>query len=255
MWSQVARMPQVHWDIENVLIAKALGGCGIHNAMLYVRALPSDVERWGLKNWTWNTVLDTYIAAENFTAGPASEHHGSSGPIQTAQPYHVDDLSRRFLDACTEMGIPSTKDFNAPTGRYGSGIYHFNIRDGVRDGAARAYLGPVMKTRSNLHVLLGTEVKRLVLDRNRVVGMVTKSTAGAEVTHSFQIHSKVVVTAGAIQSPKLLMVSGIGPEDVLSRHGIPVQLHAPGVGQNLQDHPAVAVAYELLDEKEQFDFR
>ncbi|GLE08853.1 hypothetical protein PINS_up020305 [Pythium insidiosum] len=157
-WTNVANTPALHWDYPDVNVAKALGGCGIHNAMLYVRALPSDLHRWGMSKWTWKKALELYTHMEDFD-GPSSEFHGDSGIVRTSPPSLADSLSLAFVEASEEIGIPRTDDFNAPHGRHGVGFYHFNTRDGVRESAARRFVGPMLKEgRSNFHLLLNTEV-------------------------------------------------------------------------------------------------
>lgn len=194
-WTSVANTPALHWAYPDVNVAKALGGCGIHNAMLYgawsckcerkneitlhrrllvdywwygfvfvvVRALPSDLESWQMDKWTWKEALKIYMAIEDFD-GPNSSYHGTHGFVRTSPPAFKTNLSKEFIEACEQVGIPSTSDFNKPGGRYGAGYYHFNIRDGVREGAAKTFLGPILdsktaeSTRSNLRLMLDTTV-------------------------------------------------------------------------------------------------
>ncbi|KAJ0411851.1 hypothetical protein ATCC90586_003004 [Pythium insidiosum] len=157
-WTNVANTPSLHWNYPDVNVAKALGGCGIHNAMLYVRALPSDLHRWSMNKWTWKKALELYTRMEDFD-GPRSDFHGHAGIVRTSPPSLADTLSSAFVDTCEEIGIPRTDDFNAPNGRHGVGFYHFNTRDGVRESAARRFIGPMLKEgRANFHLLLNTEV-------------------------------------------------------------------------------------------------
>ncbi|KAJ0408261.1 hypothetical protein P43SY_004419 [Pythium insidiosum] len=157
-WTNVANTPSLHWNYPDVNVAKALGGCGIHNAMLYVRALPSDLHRWSMSKWTWKKALELYTRMEDFD-GPRSDFHGHAGIVRTSPPSLADPLSSAFVDTCEEIGIPRTNDFNAPNGRHGVGFYHFNTRDGVRESAARRFIGPMLKEgRTNFHLLLNTEV-------------------------------------------------------------------------------------------------
>ncbi|EQC30437.1 hypothetical protein SDRG_12011 [Saprolegnia diclina VS20] len=246
-WSDVSRMASFHWAVPGVFVAKALGGCGIHNAMLYVRALPSDIAAWGLApTWTWATALAIYLATEAFD-GPSVAHHGYNGIVQTSAPTQIDGLSNQFLAACAERGIPASSDFNAPDQRLGAGIYHFNIRHGMRESAAKAFLGPFINkkldaaTQARLHLRLNTTVERVALQDGVARGVHVRAAHG-----DLQfIASKrgVVLTAGAIHTPKLLTLSGIAPKDVLRDLGIPVAVDLPLVGRNLQDHPAIALTY------------
>merc|ERR1712070_565398 len=149
-WSTVAHMNQYEWDIEGAGIAKALGGCGVHNAMLYVRALQEDIEKWNVTTWDWETVLAYYKQLENFLSDPSGKDvdtqiHGINGPMTTSPPPYVDEVSPYFLEACKTKGYQMTNDFNRPNNRLNTaGFYHFNIRDGVRDSAAKTMLSPLL---------------------------------------------------------------------------------------------------------------
>lgn len=128
-----------------------------------VRALPSDLERWQMDKWTWEEALDIYMTIEDFD-GPNSSYHSTQGFLRTSPPAVETALSNEFIEACEELGIPRTADFNAPGGRYGAGYYHFNTRDGVRESAAKAFLGPMLdtktgkSTKSNFRLMLDTTV-------------------------------------------------------------------------------------------------
>ncbi|KDO30520.1 hypothetical protein SPRG_04421 [Saprolegnia parasitica CBS 223.65] len=246
-WSDVSRMASFHWDVPGVFVAKALGGCGIHNAMLYVRALPSDIAAWGLApTWTWATALAIYLATEAFD-GPRVAHHGYDGIVQTSAPAQIDGLSNQFLAACAQRGIPASSDFNAPDQRLGAGIYHFNIRHGMRESAAKAFLGPFINkkldaaTRARLHVRLNTTVERVSLQDGVARGVHVR--AAHDELQFIASKRGVVLTAGAIHTPKLLTLSGLAAKEVLRDLGIPVAVDLPLVGRNLQDHPAIAMTY------------
>ncbi|OQS00684.1 choline dehydrogenase [Achlya hypogyna] len=246
-WSDVSRLTDYHWNVPNVLIAKALGGCGIHNAMLYVRALPSDIVAWGLApTWTWPKALAIYLATEAF-AGPKVEHHGYDGIVQTSAPTQMDGLSNQFLAACTQRGVPTSSDFNAPNERLGAGTYHFNIRHGMRESAAKAFLGPFIakklpeEVHNRLHLWLNTTVERVDLEGGVAKGVFVHTANGG--TQYIASKRGVVLTAGAIHTPKLLTLSGVAAANVLEALDIPVQVDAPLVGGNLQDHPAIAMTF------------
>lgn len=132
VWSTVAHYQDFHWDVKDAMIAKGLGGCGIHNAMLYVRALERDFDAWNMTEagWTWERVLEIYKELEDWD-GPPAPWHGKGGPIKTSPPLYIDPLASYFLEACRVMGLPISDDFNAPGGRMGASYYHFNIRDGA----------------------------------------------------------------------------------------------------------------------------
>ncbi|KAE8976127.1 hypothetical protein PF011_g24182 [Phytophthora fragariae] len=249
-WTNVANTPSLHWAYPDVNVAKALGGCGIHNAMLYVRALPSDLERWQMDKWTWEEALDIYMQIEDFD-GPNSSYHSTKGFVRTS-PLAVESmLSNEFIEACEQLGIPRTTDFNAPGGRYGAGYYHFNIRDGVRESAAKAFLGPMLdsktgeSTKSNFRLMLDTTVTRIRINDNNVTeGVEVRFRNGTEQLIRLAEHGEVIVTAGAINTPKVLMLSGIGNRDALRKVGLPLKKHLPRVGMNLQDHPVVGMTFE-----------
>ncbi|CAI5702359.1 hypothetical protein KXD40_005220 [Peronospora effusa] len=249
-WTNVANTPQVHWAYPDVNVAKALGGCGIHNAMLYVRALPSDLDSWQLEKWSWEEALAIYMAIEDFD-GPNSSYHSTKGFVRTSPPAYKTNFSKEFIEACEQVGIPRTMDFNKPGGRYGAGYYHFNTRDGVRESAANTFLGPILdsntgeSTRSNFRLMLDTVVTRIKINEKNV-------TEGVEVRYgngTVQIirlaeHGEIIVTAGAINTPKILMLSGLGHRDTLKKAGLPLKKHLPQVGMNLQDHPVVGMTFE-----------
>ncbi|KAG6613983.1 putative choline dehydrogenase [Phytophthora cinnamomi] len=249
-WTNVANTPSLHWAYPDVNVAKALGGCGIHNAMLYVRALPSDLERWQIDKWTWEEALTIYMAIEDYD-GANSSFHSTGGFVRTSPPALEAPLTSEFIEACMELGIPRTADFNAPGGRYGAGYYHFNTRDGVRESAAKAFLGPILdsktakSTRSNFRLMLDTTVTKIrINDDNVTEGVEVRYRNGTEQLIRLAEHGEVIVTAGAINTPKILMLSGIGNSDTLKKVGLPLKKHLPRVGMNLQDHPVVGMTFE-----------
>ncbi|KAL4146991.1 hypothetical protein PRNP1_010747 [Phytophthora ramorum] len=249
-WTNVANTPSLHWAYPDVNVAKALGGCGIHNAMLYVRALPSDLERWQMQGWTWEKTLEIYMSIEDYD-GPNSTFHSTRGFVRTSKPAMKMDFSSDFLEACEELGIPRTDDFNAPGGRYGAGYYHFNTRDGVRESAAKAFLGPMLdsktaqSTRSNFKLMLDTTVTRIRINEQNVTeGVEVRYGNGTVQLIRLAAHGEVIVTAGAINTPKILMLSGLGNRDTLKKAGLPLKKHLPRVGMNLQDHPVVGMTFE-----------
>lgn len=244
-WTNIANTPRFHWDVKDANIVRMLGGCGVHNAMLYVRALPKDLENWNMSGWTWEKAFNYYLQLEDYD-GANSSYHSKGGPIRTSAPTYVDDASWRFLDGCIEAGIPKTEDFNAPGQRSGAGMYDFNTREGKRDSAAKAFLGPIISgeiERPNLKIMLNTEVKRVIIEDNTAIGV--------DVIHN-RVHNEsiytskrgqVILTAGAIHTPKLLTLSGIGEKELLQDLNIPVKKELSRVGLNLQDHPVIAMAY------------
>ncbi|TDH72372.1 hypothetical protein CCR75_003400 [Bremia lactucae] len=249
-WTNVANTPSLHWAYPDVNIAKALGGCGIHNAMLYIRALPSDLERWNMKNWTWEKALSIYMAIEDFD-GPNSSFHGVGGSVRTSPPALASDGSKEFIEACTEVGIPRTMDFNGPNGRFGVGYYHFNTRNGVRDSAAKTFLGPILNSktfkskRDNFQLMLDTTVTKIGINNENVTqGVEVRFFDGTTQLIRLAKHGEVILTAGAINTPKILMLSGLGNHATLRNAGLQTKKHLPRVGMNLQDHPVVGMVFE-----------
>ncbi|MGY6518193.1 MAG: GMC family oxidoreductase [Lysobacteraceae bacterium] len=212
---------------------KVLGGSSSINAMCYIRGHRDDYQEWarlGATGWGWEDVLPYFIRSEHNTRG-ASAWHGDAGPLWVDDLRHTNPLSAAFIDAAGQAGLPINPDFNGPE-QAGFGWYQVTQRNGARCSSATAYLRPV-RGRPNLRVLTGAQAESVVFDglvatgvRFRRKGRVLQARARREV----------VLSGGAINSPQLLMLSGIGPAQELARHGIPVRLGLPGVGGNLQDH-------------------
>ncbi len=217
---------------------RALGGSSAINAMLYVRGQPQDYDGWadlGAEGWDWASVLPWFIRAERNQRG-ASPLHGAAGALQVADQSAPFALSRAFVDACAQAGLPENRDFNGPV-QEGAGLYQVTQfwegpRRGERCSAAAAWLFPALG-RANLAVLTGALVDRITVTEGRATGAIVRM---GRRTLTLRARREVILTAGAFGSPAILLRSGIGPEDELRAHGIaPVQV-LPGVGQNLQDH-------------------
>ncbi len=220
---------------------KVLGGSSSMNAMVYIRGHPNDYDQWrklGNEGWSFFEVLPYFKKAENQERG-ASQYHGTGGPLSVADLRSINPISRAFVDACVEIGFRCNDDFNGPV-QEGVGFYQVTQRRGKRHSAADAYLKPVLN-RPNLNVRTDTRVTRLILEKARVVGVACSQSGKADQCHA---RREVLLCGGTINSPQLLMLSGIGPGDHLRAPGIQVVLDLPGVGRNLQDHPGVAVAYQ-----------
>ncbi|KAF0731473.1 hypothetical protein Ae201684P_006674 [Aphanomyces euteiches] len=245
-WNHVAHMETFHWNVPNTFLAKALGGCGIHNAMLYVRALREDIETWNMKpTWTWETANDIYLATEAFDGPKGLDFHGYNGRVQTTRPELTEPLSQAFLDGCKQLGFPTSSDFNAPGERLGAGWYHFNIRNGVRDSAAATFLQPLLENRPpNFQLALNSMVEKINIDEatGRAVSVNVRLSTGKSTT--IEANRAIVLTAGAVHTPKLLTLSGIASKDVLANLDIPVVADLPLVGNNLQDHPVIAMTFQ-----------
>jgi choline dehydrogenase-like flavoprotein len=212
---------------------RVLGGSSSINAMCYIRGVPGDYAEWahrsGDARWSWNGVLPYFRRAEDNSRG-SDELHAAGGPLGVQDLRHHNVLSRAFVDAAVAAGFPANADFNGAQ-QEGFGLYQVTQRNSARCSSATGYLDPA-RGRSNLHVVTGALVQRVVLERGRVAGVDYRR--GGRVVRAEA--AEVVLCGGAINSPQLLMLSGIGPADHLRGHGIGVALDLPGVGANLQDH-------------------
>ncbi|MFJ9419202.1 GMC family oxidoreductase [Streptomyces sp. NPDC101227] len=223
---------------------RTLGGCSATNAMVFLRGHRNDYDRWaasGCAGWGYDALLPYFRRLETVT-GRDPKFRGDGGPMRPA-PVRAEDanpLSGVFLDAAVAAGHPLTDDFNGAT-QEGAGWHDLSIADGSRQSTARAYLHPVRAGRPNLTVSTDSRARRLLFDGNRCTGVEFRR-AGQTVTA--RAHAEVIVSSGAVDSPRLLLLSGVGPADELRRAGVEVHHDLPGVGRNLHDHPLCPVVYE-----------
>ncbi|MBP9184925.1 MAG: choline dehydrogenase [Fuscovulum sp.] len=222
---------------------KALGGSSTINGMVYVRGNPGDFDHWadqpGLGHWSYRHCLPYFRRSETYSGG-GDAYRGDSGPLHVSRGRPESPLYQMFLDAALQAGHPATEDVNGYR-QEGFGYFDATIHDGRRESASRAYLHPAMKSRPNLTVVTGAMVGGIELQNGRA-SAVTYLSEGQ--TRKAQVGQEVILSAGAIQSPQLLMLSGIGPADELRRHGIAVHHDLRGVGQNLADHLEWIVSYK-----------
>jgi choline dehydrogenase len=240
--------PEPHVDNRELYIprGKSLGGSSSMNAMLYVRGRPLDYDLWeaqGAPGWGWDDVLPYFMRSEDNARG-ASEFHGSGGPLRVSEQRSPRPMNRRFLEASEAAGIPRSYDYNGPE-QDGAATFQVTQRDGKRWSAADGYLRPVMG-RPNLHVRTGAQVRRLELEGDRAVGVRIGGRFKREEV--VRAEREVILSAGAIQSPQLLLLSGIGPADDLRSAGVEARHDLTGVGRNLQDHPFVTVLFSVRDQ-------
>ena len=210
-----------------------LGGGSSVNAAIYIRGQRSDYDGWaqaGAAGWSYRDVLPYFRRAEG-NDRLSDAWHGTAGPLGVSDLRQITDLTRAFVRSAQEAGIPFTPDFNGARQR-GVGFNQTTTRNGRRCSAAVAYLRPALKT-GNLEIRTGCLVTRILFEGDRAVGVEYARSGRIEQARAAQ---EVILSAGAVQSPKLLMLSGIGPEAELQRHGIAVKHRLEGVGQNLQDH-------------------
>ena len=218
---------------------KLFGGCTSVNGTVYIRGHRSDYDEWaalGNDGWGYQEVLAAYKRHER-RASERSTFHGCGGELDVQKPGESNPLAHALVDAAVEAGHHRSNDFNGER-QDGFGIFELNQRNGVRLSSSRAFLHPVLN-RPNLKVFADTLVERINLRRTRATGVTIRHDAGR---HELTASTEIILAAGTVNSPQLLMLSGIGPTDVLRRCGIPVINELSGVGANLQDHPTVSVA-------------
>ena len=234
-------VPQTHLNNRKLYWprGRVLGGSSSINGMVYIRGHSSDYDRCaqtGLTGWGWSDVLPYFRRAENSERG-ADEFHGAGGPLHTSNRRHPLALSEVFVTAAVEAGIPHTDDFNGPQFE-GAGHYDATIKDGNRWSAARAYLTPVMN-RPNLEVRTGVQVERVLFSGGSAIGVRYTRGGRSETV----LARETILSGGAINSPQLLMLSGVGPAAAARALGIEVVHDSAAVGQNLQDHLDVIVQW------------
>ena len=219
---------------------KVLGGSSSINAMIYIRGNIADYDGWrnlGNQGWGFADVLPYFKKSENRERG-VSDFHGDGGPLNVADLALVNPLTRAFIAGAEEIGIAQNADFNGAT-QDGVGLYEVTQKNRQRHSAADAYLRAAL-ARPNLQVETGAHATRVLIENGRANGVAFLQNG---VEQQVAAASEVILAGGTVNSPQLLMLSGIGPAEPLSRLGIPVVRDVPGVGANLQDHPMVSVGY------------
>jgi len=217
---------------------KVLGGSSAINGLLYVRGQHEDYDRWrqrGNHGWGYDDVLPYFKKAEHQARG-ADDFHGVGGPLPVSELSHADPLSAAFIEAAAETGIPKNADFNGAT-QEGAGYFQTTTRHGRRASTAVAYLRPA-KSRTNLHIETAALAQRILFEGRRAVAVEYRK---GGVLRTARARKEILVCGGAYNSPQLLQLSGVGPAELLRRHGIDVVLDAAGVGSDLQDHLQVRV--------------
>jgi len=240
----LATEPEPHCDGRSLYVprGKGLGGSSAMNAMLYVRGHPLDYEGWaanGAEGWDWRGIRPYFLRAEDNARG-ASEHHAVGGPLRVEDERSPRALTGQFLESCAAAGIPRIDDYNGPE-QDGAALVQVTQRNGRRWSAADAYLRPARR-RDNLTVLSGAQVLGLELNGDRATGVRYVRRGRERVARAGR---EVILAAGAIGSPQLLLLSGIGPVEQLRELGIAVAAELPGVGENLQDHPYLTSVWDV----------
>jgi choline dehydrogenase len=215
---------------------KVLGGSSSINAMIVVRGNPHDYNDWKMPGWSFGEILPYFKKIETHPLGP-SEYHGDRGPLHVEVRRYTNPLTYAFIEAAVASGLERNDDFNGPN-QEGVGLFHVNQKNGARQSAATAYLRPALP-RPNLDVQTGARAHRVLFEGARAVGVEYRHHG---LMWRVRASRGVIVSSGSVQSPQLLMLSGLGPADQLRQHQIEVRQDLP-VGQNLWDHLALPVIW------------
>ncbi len=244
--------PEPHCDERSLYVprGRSLGGSSSMNAMVYVRGRPLDYDGWereGCPGWGWSDVLPYFLRAEHNERG-ASEFHAVGGPLNVADQRSPRPLDRDLIDASAAAGIPHVADYNGPE-QDGVSMFQVTQKNGRRWSTADAYLRPALR-RPNLEVRSGVQALGLELDGERVTGVRYRPRRGGE--RVARAEREVLLCAGAIGSPMLLLLSGIGNPEELAAAGVRARHELSGVGRNLQDHPFITCIWEVDDARTMF---
>ncbi|WP_414475566.1 GMC family oxidoreductase [Microvirga sp. M2] len=234
--------PGLNGRILNYPRGKVLGGSSAINAMIYMRGQREDYENWrqmGLPGWGWDDVKSVFRRHVDHCLG-VSEHHGIGGEWRVEEPRMRWDLLDTFIEAAVEAGIPRVSDFNTGDNE-GISYFHVNQKNGRRWSAARGFLKPAL-SRRNLRLETNTHATRILFEGKRAIGVEILQNGSLR---RIMARREVILSAGAIASPQLLQLSGIGDGAFLQHHGIDVVQHLPGVGENLQDHLQLRPIYKV----------
>jgi choline dehydrogenase len=216
---------------------KVLGGSSSINAMVYIRGNPLDYDGWGIPGWTWDDLLPYFVRSEDNERG-ASDLHGAGGPLAVSENRSGNLMSRAWVEAAVEAGLPRNEDFNGAA-QDGAGMYQVTQRGGMRCSAAVGYLHPAME-RPNLRVETYMLAHRVLFDGTRAVGV---EAARLGETHAYRAEREVLLCGGTYNSPQLLQLSGIGPGEHLTLREVPVVVDNPAVGESLSDHASVGFVW------------
>lgn len=227
---------QIYWPR-----GKTLGGSSSINGLIYIRGQREDYDHWaalGNTGWSYKDVLPYFIKAEGNQRG-ACAYHGADGPLKVSNINAKHELIEAFIKGAGQIGVPRNDDFNGAT-QEGAGYYQLTTYKGWRCSTAKAYLRGA-RDRANLRIETNAQAAGLILEGKRVVGVKYRQSG---VMKTARCKGEVLLSAGAIQSPQLLQLSGIGPRALLEKHGIPVVVDSPDVGENLQDHLQLRLSYK-----------
>ncbi|UAB73152.1 GMC family oxidoreductase [Vibrio sp. SCSIO 43132] len=238
--------PQDHLGgrVHDIPQGNVLGGGSSVNAQVYMRGRPADYDEWHeiLKNnqkkasWSWEDILPIFKTMEGNNR-LNDDYHGAKGPLLVSDPGYITPMSRWFVQSMQEIGEPYNHDFNGESQR-GAGFYQFMNRDGRRSSSAYAYIEPLQKL-ANLTVVLNAKVEKVVIEEGIAKSVLFKNAAGQSI--ETYANEEIILSAGSLITPKLLMLSGVGEKEELETQGIECNADLPGVGKNLIDHPEVPV--------------
>ena len=223
---------------------KTLGGSSSINGLCFIRGHALDFEGWrqsGCEGWGYADVLPYFKRLENYSGGE-NEYRGGNGPLAVHRPKPQNPLYKAFIDAGRDAGYQTTDDICGYR-QEGFGVFDMSIENGERNSTAKAYLDPA-RPRQNLTVITDTQVQKIIFNGKEATGISYKTTNGAII--KVDALKEVILSAGAVGSPQLLMLSGVGPASHLKDHGITIIADMPGVGQNLNDHPDFVLKYRCL---------
>ncbi|WP_373505705.1 GMC family oxidoreductase [Aestuariivirga sp.] len=239
-------VPQEHLGnrVHDIPQGNVLGGGSSVNAQVYIRGRPSDYEEWhellrgdnDYPGWGWKDVLPHFRGMEGNNR-LQNDLHGSEGPLLVSDPGHINEVSRWFVQSVQALGVPLNHDFNGPA-QQGVGFYQFMNRAGKRSSAAYAFIAPLQND-PNLKLELNARVSKIDIENGAAVGVTYRDRTGNE--RKARANREIIMAAGALVTPQLLMLSGIGDAAQLKAHGIHCVADLPGVGQNLIDHPEVPI--------------
>ena len=253
-YSQTLKDPKVNWLYETEPDpgtggrthvwprGKVLGGSSSINGLLYIRGQHADYDGWrqlGCEGWGWDDVRPYFLRAENQERG-AGEHHAVGGPLNVSDVTQTHPVSDAVVEACVEAGLPRNADVNGAE-QEGVSYYQLTVKNGQRCSSAVAYLHPVM-SRANLRVETNALTTRVIFEGKKAVGVEFTQNGVKRIARA---NKEVILSGGAINSPQLLQLSGVGPGQLLADHGIAVVSDLPGVGGNLQDHYVIAMTWRL----------
>ncbi|MEP1092984.1 MAG: GMC family oxidoreductase N-terminal domain-containing protein [Rhizobiaceae bacterium] len=229
---------QMNWPRGRVL-----GGSSSINGLIYVRGQKQDYDDWaadGAEGWDYQSVLPFFRRVENNYGNPPNQYRGNQGNLRVSNLRNKSEANDAWLAAAEQYGLPRNEDFNGESS-YGVGAYQLSIGPRWRESSARAFLRPALK-RPNLKVISNALVQKVVFDKQRATGVEWKT---GDQVQSASARREVILSSGALQSPQLLQLSGIGPAALLQANGIEVKADLPGVGENLQDHYQVRTIVKL----------